>query len=172
MEHDATEPRQETQVKSKRRLRTFTSIVIPVLSAWALLWAYERGLGSGRWRAEREHGIALPRSARNIQCRAEATLARLCGLDHGVSALFEMKRLELPDFMQSLTVFRRDCPRANWYSWWSTPPEYDRYRKTYVGDPQPLERTTCKSTVADVMEVELWRLGDDVIIVELDTTWN
>jgi hypothetical protein len=140
--------------------------------------------GDPRKRAEREQGIALPLSARSIQCRGDASRGFL---DRGAAVMFEMSTNDFPSFVARLSVRSRAAPAigagdptVNGYNVW--PPgsptfvpgnaQYAGFRRTWQGSATPVEMLTCSSSTGDWLHVEFWRLEGDGLLVKMYTDWN
>ena len=138
-----------------------------------------------RDRAEREHGIALPASASNIQCRGDASRGFL---DRGASSLFEMKPENLDRFLSQLSINSRNGPAKtgpgnpcqNGYNVWPqgsptavpTNEQYGGFNVTWQGAAVPSEMLSCQSPVGDYLHVEIWNVGTNCIVVKMYTDWN
>ena len=141
--------------------------------------------GSPRDRAEREHGITLPASAGNIQCRGDASRGFL---DRGASTLFEMKPRDLDSFLSQLTINTRNGPAVagpgdpcvnGWNVWPQSSPTfvpgndvYGGFTSTWQGPAVPSEMLSCNSLVGDWLHVELWNVSTNCIVVKMFTDWN
>ena len=137
-----------------------------------------------RARSELEHGIILPFSARNIQCRGDAWRGFL---DRGAATMFEMRTNDLPGFLSQLRVRSRAAPvqstgdpAVNGYNVWPRgsatfvpgDAQYGGFRRTWRGEPVPVEMLSCSSPKGDWLHVELWRLDTGATLVKMYTDWN
>ena len=137
-----------------------------------------------RVRAEREHGVRLPPSAHNIQCRGDASRGFL---DRGAATMFEMSTNEMTAFVAQLQVRLRTLPaRAtgdptiNGYNVWPTSAatvvpgnaQYGGFRRTWQGVAVPVEMLSCSSPKGDWLHVEFWRLEGGALLVKMYTDWN
>lgn len=136
-------------------------------------------------RAERQHGIALPTSALNIQCRGDAGPVFL---DGGASTLFEMKPEELNSFLSQLTINSRNGPTIEgagdpcingWNVWPVSSPTFvpgnDRYggfKRTWQGSTVPTEMLSCDSPVGDWLHIEIWNVSTNCLVIKMYTDWN
>ena len=165
---------------------------IKQIALWVVVFAAAVSLGlwsSGRSgvlreRAEREHGILLPSSARDIQCRGDAGRGFL---DRGAVTMFEMDAGELAAFVGQVTVNSRTAPvrthgdpRVNGWNVWPegassfVPVEsvYAGFERTWVGEPTPIEMLNCSSPTGDFLHLEFWRLESGSLLVKIYTDWN
>jgi len=141
-------------------------------------------IGDPRTRAEHEHGITLPASARNIQCKGDASRGFL---DRGAATMFEMSTNDLPAFFAQLRVRSRSAPAratgdptVNGYNVWpqDSPTfvpgneQYGGFRRTWYGEAIPVEMLSCSSPKGDWLHIEIWTLGGSASIVKMFTDWN
>lgn len=147
--------------------------------------AYQKGWCSSRSRAEREHGITLPSSSRNVQCRGDAWLGVM---DRGASTMFEMHPEELESFLSRLRVKSRNGPAKagpgdpcqNGYNVWPQDSrtavpgneQYGGFTSTWQGTAVPSEMLSCGSPVGDSLHVELWNVSTNCVLVKMYTDWN
>ena|ERR1041385_3040716 len=156
------------------------AVCILALVAWRVM---SPG-GDPRKRAEHEHGIALPASARNIQCRGDASRGFL---DRGAATMFEMSTNDLTAFIAQLRIKSRTTPvkaagdpKVNGYNVWPTGAQtfvpgnckYGGFRCTWQGEATPVEMLSCSSPTGDWLHVELWRLEGEAMLVKMYTDWN
>ncbi len=133
-----------------------------------------------RVRAEGEHGIRLPVSAMKIQCRGDAWHGFL---DRNAFTIFEMDRSDLPTFVGSLKVAKREVAVNK------TPAdpitvnvlgENDYFRgnaeafdKNWAADLVPVEKLSCDSPIgADWLHVEFWEISTTRLLVKVHSDWN
>ncbi len=156
-----------------------TIVVIGVLA-----WIAVSPSGDARARAEREHGIALPISATNIQHRGDASRGFL---DRGAATLFEMSTNDLASFVSLLRINSRSGPSiasgdptANGYNVWPQGSatfvpgnnQYGGFRRSWRGEAVPVEMLSCSSPKGDWLHVELWRLEGSSMLLKMYTDWN
>jgi len=143
------------------------------------------GCGNSRFRAEYDHGISLPQSARNIQCKGDAWHGFL---DRGAVTLFEMSHEDLRPFLSQLRIRSRNGPAktgagdpciGGWNVWptgssTACPgnPEYCGFKPTWGGFAIPREMLSCDSPVGDWLHVEVWDLSATGLVVKLCTNWH
>ena len=147
-------------------------VVLGISTVLCLAWSYENGLGSCRKRAEREHGITLPSSAQEIQCRGDAWGGFL---DSGARALFVMDHTELDDFYSGLQIEDRvflDRAEIAGDDAYLTQPRKAGFDTSWHDEATLLEKLICYSPRGDSLDVVLWRLADDRVAVHLHTDWN
>lgn len=165
-------------------MRKSVLIVGAVLSMAVIAWWITPGFGGQRTRAEREHGIKLPSSAMDIQCKGDAWLRFL---DRGATTMFEMSTKDLPSFLAQIRIQSRTAPAHatgdpmvnGWNVWPINAPtfipgnqQYGGFRRTWKGDAVPIEMLSCSSPVGDWLHVELWRLEGESLLVKMHTDWN
>jgi hypothetical protein len=147
--------------------------------------AYEKGCCSSQSRAEREHGITLPSSTRDIQCRGDAWVGVM---DRGASTMCQMASSDLPSFLSPLTITFRCGPTKSgpgdpcvngWNVWPDSSPtavpgneEYGGFTKTWQGAAMPIEMLSCQSPVGDSLHVEVWSVETTSLVIKLYTDWN
>ncbi|HVX83425.1 MAG TPA: hypothetical protein VH253_01270 [Phycisphaerae bacterium] len=113
-------------------------------------------------RAEWEHGVVLPGSVRDLQCRGDAN--RLIG-DRGASTVFDMDAGDLAGFEAGLpgrVGFRTFVPGNG---------EYRDFRFPWSG-AGPSETFNCASATGDWLHVEVWPMGGGRVGVWIYTDWN
>lgn len=152
-----------------------------ILLGLALQWALQP-----RHRAEREHGLRLPGTARQIQCRGDAWKGFL---DRGAVALFQLPSGELPGFLGQLSIRSESAPAhatgdplVNGWNVWPTGSatfvpgnsKFGNLQKTWAGSAKPVRMLSCDSPKGDWLHVELWELDstDSEALVKLYTDWN
>jgi hypothetical protein len=150
-------------------------------AAFVLMLIYVLGSDT-RLRAELEHGIGLPWSASNIQCRGDALTS--FG-DRAAVTWFEMNHSDLAGFLRRLEVTSRGGLWATWGGK-STPrrrvwaphraalsnPEYSGHAKTWAGEATPNQAMQCRSPVGDFLVVEILDKPDGGHVVKMWTDWN
>ena len=168
----------------KRRVPIIGAILAVVTCAFAARFVV-LGCGDSRFRAEHDHGIRLPKSARGIQCRGDAWRGFL---DRGAVTLFEMSNEDLESFLSQVRIRSRNRPAkvgdgdpcvGGWNVWpvgspTACPgnPEYCGFRPTWRGSAVPIEMLSCHSPVGDWLHVEVWALSPTGLVVKLCTDWN
>ena len=165
-------------------MRKFFLTALAIVVVGVLAWIVVSPGGDARARAEREHGIALPISATNIQCRGDASRGFL---DRGAATLFEMSTNDLARFISQLRINSRSAPAqasgdptVNGYNVWpSGSPtfvpgnsQYGGFHRTWQAQPVPIEMLSCSSPKGDWLHVELWRLEESRVLVKMYTDWN
>ena len=135
-----------------------------------------------RSQVEDAHGIKLPPSARNFQQRQVGGFP-----DHGVLSLFEIDQNELQQFTAQLKIKSRNSPAKvgpgnpclnGWNVWPENSitfvpgnKELDGLRPTWTEEAKPVEMFSCSSPKGDWLHVEIWSIGNHVLI-KLYTDWN
>ena len=143
------------------------------------------GSGSSRFRAESDHGMSLPSSARNIQCRGDAWIGVL---DRGAVTMFEMDSGELSSFLAQVSINSRSAPAkagpgdpcvGGWNVWpvgspTACPgnPEYCGFTNTWEGTTVPAEMMSCSSPLGDSLHIEVWDVAPTGLVIKLCTDWN
>ncbi len=159
------------------------AIVVGVAVVWA--WRMTPPPADPRVRSERLHGIHLPASARNIQCRGDAWH---WAPDRGEATVFEMASGDLAGFVAGLTIMSREFPTRTtpadptlngWNVWPVTAKsfvpgnsQYGGFSRTWAGDAVPVEMLSCASPTGDWLHVEYWKLPGDSLLVKMFTDWN
>jgi hypothetical protein len=144
-----------------RRARTIIgcvamAVIVFLSAGFAMLYSQTK------WRAEWEHGIALPASATDFQCRGDAY--RLV-LDRGASTGFVMGATDLQTFKSELTVnpsLQTFVPENSQYQGFTFP----------WGAAAPTETLDCDSPNGDWLHVELYPVDSDHVGVWMYTDWN
>jgi hypothetical protein len=160
----------------------FISVGLCVLAVFG--WQLISPSPDPRTRAEHEHGVRLPVSAQNIQCRGDASRGFL---DRGAATIFEMRTNDLTAFVAQLRIRSRTKPvkaagdpKVNGYNVWPTGAQtfvpgnskYGGFRCTWQGEATPVEMLSCSSSTGDWLHVELWRLEGGALLVKMFTDWN
>ena len=103
-------------------MRKGVLILVAVCVLALIAWRIMSPVSDPRTRAEREHGIRLPASARNIQCRGDASRGVL---DRGAATMFEMSTNDLTAFVAQLRIKSQTTPvkaagdpKVNGYNVW------------------------------------------------------
>jgi hypothetical protein len=167
-------------------MRKILVSVTIVLVGLVLIWLVVFVMQGSRVRAEHEHGIRLPPTATNIQCRGDAWLRILP--DRGAATIFEMSTNDLTAFVAQLKITSRGAPvrttnadpLINGYNIWPTNSksfvpggsQYGGFKCTWSGEPIPIEMLSCASPKGDWLHVELWKLPGDSLLVKMFTDWN
>lgn len=165
--------------------RGIPAMLAPLYGAFIVFCVYVFTMSDSRMRAEAEHGIKLPPSARHLQCRGDAGLAVL---DRGASTMFEMDGKDLAEFVAQLRITSRAAPVStanadpliNGYNVWpqDSPTavpgnaQYGGFRPTWERSATPVEMLSCESPTGDWLHVELWRLERGSMLVKMYTDWN
>ena len=113
-------------------------------------------------RAQWEHGIALPASVGNIECRGDAN--RLV-LDRGASTAFEMSAADLPAFISTLP------PSVSFNTFVPGNAQYRGFTFPWTAT-QPRQTFSCQSPKGDWLHVEIWPLESSRVGVWMYTDWN
>lgn len=166
-------------------IRGFLLVICIVAGLMAAVVWWKTPPSDPRIRAEVEHGIHLPPSAANIQCRGDAWVGFL---DRGASTLFEMNAGDLDGFVAQLKVNDRrppvvagsGNPLINGWNVWPKDAQsfvpgngqYGGFQKTWSGDALPVEMISCASPTGDWLHVEYWRLPQSSLLVKMFTDWN
>lgn len=165
-----------------RGILLVTCIIAGLLAA--VIW-WKTPPSDPRLRAEGEHGIHLPPSAANIQCRGDAWVGFL---DRGASTLFEMNSGDLDGFVSQLKINARRQPAVagpgdplmNGWNVWPHDADtfvpgnqpYGGFKKTWSGDAVPTEMLSCASPAGDFLHVEFWKIPGPTVLVKMFTDWN
>ncbi|BCU75518.1 hypothetical protein [Luteolibacter sp. LG18] len=122
--------------------------------------AYEAMLDQSTDRIAREHGIALPASASNPECRGDAWHMIL---DRGASSTFEMARKDLCGFVSKLKVqgSRTSIPGNEVY----------RVSAAWTKS-HPMASYECESPTGDFLDVQIFPIDCKRVGVRLYTDWN
>lgn len=151
------------------------AFVCALASLVGLAWGYQNGLGSSRGRTELEHGIHLPPSAHEFQCKGDAWGGFLV---LGARALFLIDVSDLPSLLKELDIQEQnllldssdgDVEQA---SLTSATPTRGGFRQSWAGVAEPLGNIVCASPRGDSLDVELWQVRDNLVAVNLHTDWN
>jgi len=151
------------------------AFVCVLSSIVGLAWGYENGLASSRSRCEREHGIQLPASARDFQCKGDAWGGFM---DMGARALFLIDVSDLPSLLKELDIHEKnlllaDSPNAGLNSAFkSNTPTRGGFRQIWDGDAEPMGTVQCGSKRGDSLNVALWQVRHGLVAVNLHTDWN
>jgi len=145
----------------KRRTSiTLTTVAIIVVIAIAVPLTVLNS--QTRWRAEWEHGIALPASATSFQCRGDAN--RLL-LDRGASTVFVMAAADVPLLNSKLTV------NQSLQTFVPENPQYHGFAFPW-GATTPIETLSRASPMGDWLHVEFYPVDDGRVGVWMYTDWN
>lgn len=162
-----------------------------VLSACTIFF-YALVIGNSRFRTEWDHGVKLPPSARNFQCRGDAWR---CFLDRDAVAVFEVESNEAKSFLATLNIesefplpnvpgnqpldgisLSYSIPIAGTTQQWTNYPRPtggnpNALHRTWTGTPQPIRALHCKSPVGDWLQIIEWEV-DGHTLLQLSTNWN
>lgn len=126
----------------------------------AAVVTYQGILDQSTERISREHGVALPLSAANPECRGDAWHMIL---DRGASSTFEMARTDLCSFVSKLKI------RGNHLMI----PANGQYQ---VSAPwiakSPMASYECASPTGDFLNVQIFPIDCKKVGVRLYTDWN
>lgn len=125
----------------------------------------------------RAHGVALPRSASNVQMFVDSS----CGL-----SLFQVSCLDAERFVGGLNRIATNAPLRTsgtplvngWNVWPTTMPTFvpgnieTDFRRTWPEPVHPRVAYSCHSTVGDWLHVELWRGTNGPSVVKVYTDHN
>ena len=133
---------------------------------------------SPRVRAEEDHGILLPKTARQIQSYGDAGRQMIFWrgfLDGICCTIFEMPVADKDSFTKQVSVhevipFNKNNETV--YSWWLSPPSKHPFAKKWDGQETPVEMLYCGSPTGDFMIIEFWRSEQDKLVVIVNTDWN
>jgi hypothetical protein len=129
---------------------TIAAFSVPIISL---------NFGNSPARVEKEHGLRLPLSAKNLECAGDAWMV----LDRCAYATFEMDRSDLSPFTAQLI----EQPGAK------SPTDYKpRDMKAPWTKHAPLSDQVYKSPTGDFLVVQTFALEDSRIGVWLFTDWN
>ena len=175
----------QTRVRFRDLMRRMLVVAAMVMVILALVGLWLMPARDPRVRAEREHGIKLPSTAVNIQCRGNAWHGFL---DRGATALFEINGNDLAEFSGQFHVRSRRTPvrtspadpLINGWNVWpqdarSHVPsnlEYGGFKRTWTGEAVPIEMLSCDSPTGDWLHVEFWKLPEASWLVKMYTDWN
>lgn len=117
-------------------------------------------------RVAQEHGITLPASISEIECRGDAWKRSF--IDCGAICTFEMPASDLPAFLKTLTIHKSSrgvgdtiVPGNSQYAvtaaWTFTTPDF---------------AFDCESPTGDFLTVRTWDLSSSDVGVLLYTDWN
>ena len=167
-----------------RSLRKCVIIGMVVFVSAVATWFFAFVVGNSRVRAEREHGVSLPSSARHIQCKGDEWCSFF---DRGLATTFEMSTNDLGSFVAQLRIRSRSAPARtsgdptvnDWNVWpqrsatfFPGNGPYGGFRHTWDGDAVPVEMLSCSSPTGDWLHVELWKLKNRTMLVKMYTDWN
>jgi len=121
---------------------------------------YQGILDQSTERIAREHGLALPPSATNPECRGDAW--RMI-LDRGASSTFEMARTDLCAFVSKLRVqgHHTSIPANRIY----------QVSAPWIAK-SPLASYECASPTGDFLDVQIFPIDCKRVGVRLYTDWN
>ena len=163
--------------------------VLLVIALGVTILFLQRSALSPRDRAQSEHGISLPPSATDIQCRGDASslIATWIDIDRGASTIFEVKTSDIDLFEKQLHIITRSYPvnksgdpTVNGYNVWTKGAQtfvpgnsiYGGFTKTWNKPLTPIEMLSCNSTTGDWLHVEIWRVDNTNSLIKLYTDWN
>lgn len=185
MDPETVGERGREKVGSRRLVRGLLVPLVMVLGLVALVVWWMAPPANPLVRAESEHGIHLPPSATDIQCRGDAWHGFL---DRGAFTMFEMNQGDLAEFEGQLKVFSRELPARTGHvdpvvNGWNVWPvgaktfvpgnaEIGGFERTWSGDAVPLEMLSCASPEGDWLHVEFWKLPESAVLVKMYTDWN
>lgn len=176
----------EQKAKSSRPSRSI-GVILAIVAGFVAIGAWTRTPppADPGVRSERLHGIHLPPSASEIQCRGDAWH---WAPDRGEATLFEMKSPDLAGFVAGLKIRSRSLPVRTapadptlngWNVWPDTAKsfvpgnrQYGGFSRTWTGDAIPVEMLSCASPTGDWLHVEYWKLPGDSLLVKMYTDWN
>jgi hypothetical protein len=146
-----------------------------------------RSTGNSRERAEYEHGIALPPSASEIQCRGDGWL-RVTPISGGfVTTMFEMNPADTAAFLAPLRIRSRNGPAVptgdplvnGWNVWPEKSPTFipgnvqgGGWQQTWTGAATPVEMVSCDSPVGRFLHLEFWELDRGTRLIKICTMWD
>jgi hypothetical protein len=173
-----------------KRGKLVPCLVATVLCALAIFLLGKhiaRSAGDSRERAEHEHGIALPPSALNIQCRGDGWL-RLTPFYGGfATTMFEMDPADATAFLAPLHIRSRNGPVIatgdpavnGWNVWPQGSPTFipgnkqgGGWRHTWTGAATPVEMVSCDSPEGMFLHLEFWKLDSGSTLVKMCTMWE
>ena len=142
-------------------------IVVAVLLSLSVVAC---GLGYFAWlinsqsvaRAQWEHGITLPASVSDIECRGDAN--RLV-LDRGASTIFVINANDLPAFKSSLP------PAVSFDTFVPDNAQYRSFTFPWTAK-QASETLSCESPKGDWLHVEIWPMQSSRVGIWMYTDWN
>jgi len=114
-----------------------------------------------RSRIEHEHGLRLPTSASEFECRGDAARGFL---DRGAASAFTVATNDLAGFLAQLTV------RTSLQTFIPGNSQYQLHAAWRRGSP--LATYSCASAVGDWLHVEVWPIDSTRVGVSLYTDWN
>lgn len=131
-----------------------------IFELWTIGWS------NTRLRAEMSHGMRLPPSAHNIQCRGDALTSIA---DRAEITWFQISAGDLKAFLGSLGTTTTTQPvfgasLAN--------SEYSGHQKTWTGTESYNQWLQCRSPVGDFLIVEVWDLPGGEHLIKMYTDWN
>ena len=166
------------------------SLVATILCVMAILSLGKyiaRSTGDSRERAELEHGVLLPPSAANIQCRGDGWM-RVTPISGGfVTTMFEMNPTEMSAFLAQHHIRSRNGPAIltgdplvnGWNVWPQGSPTFipgneqgGGWRRTWSGATTPVEMVSCDSPEGMFLHLEFWKLDSGSILVKMCTMWD
>jgi hypothetical protein len=119
-------------------------------------------VGDSAIRVRREHGLRLPASASNFECRGDAWL---CIMDRGASSAFEIASNDLRGFVAQLKTRQSDSD--------SLIPGNSQYRLSAPWrSGARLASYLCDSPTGDWLYVEVWPIDAVRVGICLYTDWN
>lgn len=158
-------------------------IVAPLIILGCMI--YIIGFGDNRYRVEMEHGIDIPLSARDIQCRGDAWKLLL---DRGALAMFTISADDLDMIVNQFNIINArtsigslkiDPTAFGRHTWLG---EYENYIPTNVsGKPlknpagraiEPVKSIYAKSETGDWSFMEIYRIDSERLLIKLYTDWN
>ncbi len=122
-------------------------------------------VGDSAVRIRREHGLQLPLSASQFECRGDAWISII---DRGAASTFVMARSDMASFISQVRV--RESSSGVVTSIFPGNPQYQVSAPWRTGTP--LETHYCQSPTGDSLSVQFWSIDESQVGVCLYTDWN
>ena len=114
-------------------------------------------------RVEYDHGINLPKSARNFQCRTSGIV-----LDRTAKALFEINRRDLDAFLDQ---FPDDVKARRWTADIRVVVDEAEFKRPWKSTPKTISQFESSSPTGDFVLVHISEIPAGVVVY-LYTDWN
>lgn len=122
-------------------------------------------VGDSAVRIRREHGLRLPPSASQFECRGDAWISIL---DRGASSTFVMARSDMASFVAQLKI--RESSTGVVTSIFPGNAQYQVSAPWRTGTP--IATHHCQSPTGDSLSVQFWSIDESRVGVCLYTDWN
>jgi hypothetical protein len=146
------------------RSRKIVAAAVVLLGLLALPF-FAGFVGDSAVRIRREHGLKLPSSASQFECKGDAWITIM---DRGASSTFVMARSDMPSFVAQLKI--RDSSTGAVTSIFPGNAQYQVSAPWRTG--VPIATHYCRSPTGDSLAVQFWSIDEARVGVCLYTDWN